>query len=290
MTDLPRPTEGRRRRLLAGLVVNGFAQAACTAGHALVVNAAFNRLFGASSQFTLETAASYGAVLVAVPGALGILRALERTTSERLGQDYGADVRLAVYDRMTALAPRALQKKAQGSIMLRFVGDLSALQKWVTYGLARITVASTTVAGSLAALGLINPLLGVTLAIVLFAGVALTATRGAPLRVASLNARRARSTLAANVNEKISSMAVVQAFGRIDSERTRMQSDGRRLVESTVGKARVVGQLRGGCGHDRGWASAVTATGSCARPGVLARLPREHRQDRALPGASHPCD
>jgi ABC-type multidrug transport system fused ATPase/permease subunit len=277
MTNLPRPTDGRRRGLLARLIGNGLGHAVCTAVHALTVEAAFDRFVGASVGLTWSTGVAYGAALIASSGGIALLRAFERTTAERLGQDFAFDVRMRLYDRIANLAPRVLQRKTQGGIMLRFVGDLSALQKWATFGLARIVVAATATLGAMVALAVLSTRMALVVGVVMLVGTALTISRGHPLRQASRRARHDRSTLAANVNEKIASMAVVQAFGRVVSERSRIEEEGRRLVESTVSKARVVGQLRGTADATAGvaWAAALLV-GSAeigagrATPGTVA--------------------
>src|SRR5437764_698552 len=51
--------------------------------------------------------------------------------------------------------------------------------------------------------------------------------------------------LAANVNEKIASMGVVQVYGQTERERLRLRSQSRQLRSAMVGKAQAAGRMRG---------------------------------------------
>ena len=60
----------------------------------------------------------------------------ERVLAERLGQSDAFDVRMMLYDPLAARPSRALQGRSRGGVMLRLVGDLTALRPWVSLGLA----------------------------------------------------------------------------------------------------------------------------------------------------------
>jgi len=129
--------------------------------------------------------------------------------------------------------------------MLRFVGDLTALRQWVSLGLARLTVAATTSVAALVALAFVNRVLAITAAVVFISGVLVALIVGGRMQKAAKEARRRRSRFAANINEKISSIAVVQAFGQTEREQKRIARQGHRLRNAMIDRASVVGQLRG---------------------------------------------
>src|SRR5487761_2359591 len=70
------------------------------------------------------------------------------------------------------LRPRALQSRSRGGMALRFVGDLVSLRRWVSLGLARLTVAGVVTAATLLALAVLDPLLAAAMGVVLLTGAA----------------------------------------------------------------------------------------------------------------------
>jgi ABC-type multidrug transport system fused ATPase/permease subunit len=140
--------------------------------------------------------------------------------------------------------------------MLRFVGDLRALQQWVSLGLARLLVGSVTTVAALVALSLLNTRLSLAVGAVLAVGAGAAVSLGGRLRAATLEARLHRGRLAANMGEKVASLAVVQLFGQPERERRRVNRDSRRLQHAMVRRARVAGLLRA---ITEGTAAAATA-------------------------------
>src|SRR5918992_5528958 len=103
--QLPRVLEGRRRWMFVRLVLNGFAQAACAVGTALLVDVAFDRLLTGAPNPPRALVPVAAGLLVAT-ACTALLRSLERTGAERLGQQYVHRVRLRLFDRLVVTAPR----------------------------------------------------------------------------------------------------------------------------------------------------------------------------------------
>jgi ABC-type multidrug transport system fused ATPase/permease subunit len=242
---VPRLLTGDRRRILALLVANGVGQAAAAVGTALLVEATFNRLAAGGAQARIGALLPFAAALSGAALVLAWLRARERTDAERLGQSYVHSLRVAMYRRLSSLAPRALQGRSTGGLMLRFVADLRAIGQWVSLGLSRLLVGGTFVAGALAALVLISPAVGGAVALVLAAGMTAAFFSGRTMRARALDARRERGRLSANVGEKVASIGVVQLFGQTEREKRRVVRQSRSLSSAMVARARVVGRLRG---------------------------------------------
>jgi ABC-type multidrug transport system fused ATPase/permease subunit len=233
-----------RRRLLAYLVLNGLGQAACATLVGQGVRRAFH-LVRHGASFDLKTYGLVAGFFLTAAVASGWLRSRERYDAERLGQHYVHQLRVALYDRLAAMSPRELQRRTHGGVIVRFVGDLTQIRQWVSLGLARLVVGTTTVLGAIAALALLNVVLAAAVAVVLlFAGVG-AGLMGAPLRERVRRARRRRVRLAANISEQASALAVVQVFGQTEAERKRMIRQSRLLRRAMVGRARALGQLRG---------------------------------------------
>lgn len=241
--NIPHTLEGRRRTLFARLVGNGLAQAGAAVGTAWLVKWVFDHMLAPGSSTPVAMVIWAAAGFAAAAGIIAWLRLMERVDAERLGQDYAADVRMALYDRLGSMAPRALQKRSHGGVALRFVGDMTALRRWVSLGLARLSVAGMMTVAALAALALIHWPLALAIGMVLCAGASVALSLGERLRMAARESRRRLSHLATNVNEKVATMAVVQMFGQSGRERERMARQGRRLQEAMVDKARVAGKI-----------------------------------------------
>lgn len=236
--------KGRRFQLFARLVANGLGQATIVVSTVLLVRLAFDRLISTSIPNSLPLMIWAGLGLLAAAFCMSWLRMLERIDSEQMGQDYVHRVRIKLFDHLSALAPRALQKRSRGAIVLRFVGDLNALKRWVSLGLARVTVASVTTVGALLALAVVNWVLAAGVAVILGIGTIYVLRLGRQLREAVKEGRRRRSYLAANVNEKVASMAVVQVFGQSDRERRRLGRQSKRLKKAMLVRAKRIGLLR----------------------------------------------
>jgi len=241
----PKLLVGRRRAMLAALVLNGLLQAAAAVAAALLAGRAFDRLAADPAAASPGALAGPAGGLAAVALLLGVLRARERADAERLSQDYVHAIRGALYRRLSRLSPRSLQRRSQGAVMLRFVGDLSAVNRWVSLGLARLVVGSIFVVGALAALAALSPVMAGAVAAVALGGVGGALVSARTLRERSREARRRRARLAANVTEKAGAMGVVQAFGQTRRERRRVERQSRELGAAMVARATTIGRMRG---------------------------------------------
>ena len=245
--NIPRILQGRRRTLLARLVANGLGQAATAVGTAWLVKRVFDYMLTPPlSKLSPDPGLIWeGLGLVIMAGVIAWLRMMERVDAERMGQNYASDVRMVLYDCLSSLAPRTLQKRSQGGVALRFVGDMTALRRWVSLGLARLAVAAVMTVAALSALAVINGPLALIVSITLGAGAAVAFSLGGRLRKAARESRRRLSHLAANVNEKVATIAVVQMFGQSARERERISRQGLRLHDAMVERARAAGQILG---------------------------------------------
>lgn len=236
---------GFRRTLLARLVANGLAQATVAVGTTWLVKWAFDHLLLTTHPILDIRLAWVLLGLVTAAVGIGWLRMMERIDAEHLGQSYASAVRIVLYDCLSSLAPRALQKRSRGGVSLRFVGDMTSLRRWVSLGLARMTVAGVTTVAALGALTLINWPLALAVTVALTLGVAGALTFGSRMRAAARESRRRLSNLAANVNEKVTYIAVVQVFGQQRRERSHIIHQGKYVQDSMIARARVAGQILG---------------------------------------------
>jgi len=241
---LPPLLNSRRLKLFGCLVGNGLAQTVATLATAWLVKLLFDRLLTPAHPIDTTVLIGLGAGLLATAALAAWLRLAERTNAERLGQDYVSELRTALFKHLSRLSPRLLQSRSRGGVLLRFVGDLSALRQWLSQGLARLTVAGITLVSTVAALAWLNAILAGVVGTLLLAGALLSLALGKPLRNAATQARRRRSQLAGNITEKLTAMSAVQACGQVRREQRRVQRQSQRLAEAMIARARWLGGLR----------------------------------------------
>lgn len=244
MPQLPDILAGRRRRLFALLVVNGFAQALVMVGSALLIQQIIDGYVVGATQPIFSLLQLATALLVAALLAAG-LRMRERIDAEHLGQDYADKVRRRMYRQLLRLSPPALQRRRQGDLLLRFVGDLGALRRWLSLGLARLIVAGLLIVLTCLALAAVNAVLAGILFVSLSVGLLLTLTLGPRLEAAIRAVRRRRSRMSANVAERAGALLAVQAGGQYRAERRKLKKQSRAVRRAEVQRAAWLGALRG---------------------------------------------
>lgn len=251
--SLPPIFAPHRRLLFIRLVINGILQALAIIGSMLLVRHAFNVLLNPAfddpevnlyEMTDVWQVCLFAGGLLTCTGAAAWLRWLERVDAERLGQDYVHRVRVLLFDRMRRFAPRAMSRRTTGATMLRFVGDLSSIRRWVSLGLARIVVASVVTVIALGFLAWLDGSLAGVSMLLLVIGLFWNIRLGPRLHRIIAEARRRRGRLAGNINEKIRSFAVIQAFDQGRRERRRFSRHSQQLREAMIDRARASGRMR----------------------------------------------
>ncbi|PWG62017.1 ABC transporter transmembrane domain-containing protein [Spiribacter halobius] len=253
MIRLPPLLSGRRRWLMARLLLWGLGQAGAAVATALLMERVFSGFESGGRPVTAV------AVLLAVAlGAFG-LRVLERTDAERLGQRYVASCRLWMYDRLADPEAAGLSPRRRGLMMARFVSDLSAVRLWVSQGIARLVTGSVAATGALLAAALIDPRLALAvLGPFALAGVAVAVLRPR-LAGAVAEMRRRRGRVAAHVGEVLESLPDWEAHIEA-KERRRLNRRSRFLRDAAARRARFSEAVR----------AAPQLAAALAAPAVLA--------------------
>ena len=253
MIHLPAILADNRRWLMLRLIANGTLQAVTVIGSMLLVRYAFNILLNPEfddsevHMFDLGEVWQVALFSVGLLGSTGLaawLRYVERIDAERLGQEYIHRVRLSIFDRMSHFAPRALGRRSTGASMLRFVGDLAAIRRWVCLGLARIVVSLIVTVIAIGVLGYLDPYLALCSMIILCLGLGWNLMMGPKIHRVVSETRRLRGRLAGNINEKIRSFAVIQAFNQLKRERQRFSKQSRQLRAAMIERARASAGMR----------------------------------------------
>jgi ATP-binding cassette, subfamily B, bacterial len=239
---LPRPLAGRRGRLFAALVLLGLGMAVVTVVWSLLVGAVVGLLTDPAVEGA-DIVVGTALLLLAVAVVTAALVAGERVLAERFGQSWVNEIRVTAFGHL-ARTPVREHRHSTGATTMRLVGDMTALRRWASLGLARLAVAGPLLLGCLVALALAAPAIAVAVAVVIACGYG--ATRAVTPRLAETNriARRRRTQVAAHVTEHVGNRMTMQAFGREGAERRRVRRRGRRLGAAMVHRANMIGAVR----------------------------------------------
>src|SRR5689334_6270850 len=234
---MARPLRGRL--LLA--VAAGAAATGC--GVALLAVSGF--LLARASQHPSIIAIS--AVVVAVRAlsiGRGVSRYLERLTSHDVAFRVLAQVRVAIWRRLEALAPSRTSVFRSGDLLARLISDVDATQDLFIRGLTPVLTAVLVGGGAVTVcLFILAPGAAVLAAGLLVAGLVVPLAGAAVARRAVRAAAPARGRLAAAVTDLLDGAADLQAFGAAgtalaeadatDAELTRLE--GRTAAASALG-------------------------------------------------------
>ncbi len=240
---MPTIASRARRRLMLLLIANTIAQAALLFASALIIRYAFDQLM---NDFTTppQHLLLIGLGMAALAVVNGWLQRSERIIAEKLGQSYVHSLRLRLFRHITRMDHRELQKKRRGAVMLKFIGDLNAVRRWVSLGLVRLIVSGGIFTSALSVLSLIDPILSLSVGAIILIAVLVNVRTGETLKAAVSLTRRRRSQLSANINEKIAHMAVVQVFGRVAQEIRQVRRQSNRLRNALIDRASRIGSIR----------------------------------------------
>ena len=239
MSALPPILKGRRSWQLTKLIAFALGQA----GAAGLIAFATRDVF---ATFRSGEDAPLVALAMIVSAAIGIamLRYGERVIAERLGQDYAASLRLAIFQHLSKVPARKLAERRVGHLSMRFVGDLSAVRNWITLGLARLVSAAIVLPGTLAVLFLLDADLAIAAALPLAVGVGVMALIGLRFAGAHRRLRSRRAKLAADMTERVVHAPELRLLGRMEIERRHLNSRTQSMVRSTIVRARAIAFLR----------------------------------------------
>jgi ATP-binding cassette, subfamily C, bacterial CydC len=266
---MARPLRGR----LLGAVAAGAAATGC--GVALLAVSGF--LLARASQHPNIIAISVAVVAVrALSIGRGVSRYLERLASHDVAFRVLAQVRVAIWRRLEALAPAGLTLFRSGDLLARLICDVDATQDLFIRGVTPLLAAVLVGAGAVTVcLLILAPAAAVLAAGLLIAGIVVPLAGAAVARRAARAGAPAMGRLAATVTDLLDGSADLQAFGAADAALARADATDTELT-------RLEGRTAAASALGAGLMSAVTgltvwavlllgvaATGS----GALSRVP-----------------
>jgi ATP-binding cassette, subfamily C, bacterial CydC len=208
---MARPLRGRL--LLA--VAAGAAATGC--GVALLAVSGF--LLARASQHPSIIAISVAVVAVrAFSVGRGVSRYLERLASHDVAFRVLAEVRVAIWRRLAALAPAGLAMFRSGDLLARLISDVDATQDLFIRGLTPLLAAVLVGGGAVTVCLLILAPAAAVLAIgLLAAGIAVPLAGAAVARMAARGDAPARGALTATVTDLLDGAADLHAFSAQDA-------------------------------------------------------------------------
>jgi subfamily B ATP-binding cassette protein MsbA len=215
----------------------------------------FGREIEGPAQQVLLALAAGGFILLA--GLKGSLAALRSRWVAQVSQSAGQDMRRDLYAQLQRLSLRFHDTSRTGDLITRITSDVARLQNAFVSGLSIFTVDMLSVIGIAVVMFLVDwqfalVAMGVVPTLVLI----YSRFRGR-VRRASVEARRSEGNIASVVQEVLSSIRIVKAFGQEEREQERFDARTRSLADASVEVATWEGLFSL-------WIEVVTATGIAA--------------------------
>lgn len=235
----------RRRPLLGALVGASLCQAALAAVAAFCVQIVFDSLLAPNPTPLAATATATFVAVVFVSSALcaASLEVYRTWAGEKLGLGYVAEVRAELFERIMHASAARLSQKQQGGLLLPFVGDLTAIKRWVGDGLVRLISASVMLAFLLAVMAWRSPMLGSVAGLIVLAAAGAIIWLSGPLNAAIRETRAKRGAVANFVSSSIRTAQTVQAFDRFAREAARLEKRNTAMVSAGLRLATVSGGM-----------------------------------------------
>jgi ABC-type multidrug transport system fused ATPase/permease subunit len=236
---MPKIASNRRGRGIAMVALCALGQAICAGVAAFATRDVFHAL---REPVGFPTAALAAIGLAGI--GIALMRVGERTIAEKVGQDYVAELRKALFNHLTRVPARIIQQKRNGSLALRFVGDLSAIRGWVSLGLARLISAAIVLPCAGIVLYLLHPALALAAMVPIGIGLVVMFVVGIKLEPLYRSLRSSRARIAADMSERIPVAAELRLLGRMDIEIGYLEKRTSKLIEAAVKRSFFTSILR----------------------------------------------
>jgi ATP-binding cassette, subfamily C, bacterial CydC len=233
----------RLAHLVRGRLLLAAAAGAAATGCAVALLAASGFLLARASQHPSIIAITGAVVAVrAFSVGRGVFRYAERLTSHDAAFRVLADTRVAIYRRLSTLAPAGLAAFRSGDLLARLIADVDATQDLFIRGIAPPITAALVGAGAVVACCVILIPGGVALAAgLLLAGVAVPGVAALADRTSRRRTSPARGDLAASLANMLAGSADLHAFGAVDASLARVAATDAELTGLARGSAAAQG-------------------------------------------------
>jgi ABC-type multidrug transport system fused ATPase/permease subunit len=230
------------RMLLASLLLLALAQSLTVMIPAWAVQHIFDGLSPSRAKSSYPMELLVGAFLGGATIAF-LAEIAKRRLATEISLRHAAHVRQALFVRQISSNP--YRPKNKGTVLLPFVGDLTAIRRWVSEGLARGGSALILMPVMLTIIATRSFPLAGALALVLLLSFACSALLIPPLDRAVREVRKRRGALVTFIGGRIEAAATIRASGRAGSEARKVETRTRKLSDAERSRAWVLGTTRG---------------------------------------------
>lgn len=234
MNELPKITGNGRGIGIGKVAVLAVAQAVAAGTAAFATRDVF-----AALRDTLAATPFLPLGLIALAGiSIAGLRIWERVVAEKVGQNYASDLRLKLFNHFSRLPVGYVDRRRQGSMALRFVGDLAAVRNWVSLGIARLISSLIVLPLATVVLFLLNPMLGLAASIPIGLGLMTMALVAPRLGEIHRRLRSRRGGLAADMSERIPNAPELRLMGRMQVENRTLMRRTDKMIDAAIKRVR----------------------------------------------------
>ena len=195
-------------------------------------NGRLSQLIGSAAGPDKVAILKYAALAVLLIAAVGAISSYtEKYITTNLGQWVMHDLRDILYSHIQRLSLGFHDRKQTGDLISRLTSDIDALQGFISSGLLGVLVNSLTLVGMVAIMVSLNwrfTLIALSVAPLLFAVVFHYTRR---IKRATREVRKKEGEMVSVIQEVLSSMRVVKAFGREQFEQRRFAEESRESIE-----------------------------------------------------------
>lgn len=191
------------------------------AGHGWLAQLTFS--FAGTDKLAILKFAALAVLVIAALGAVASYT--EKFITASLGQWVMHDLRHTLYAHLQRLSLGFHDRKQTGDLISRLTSDIDAIQSFITSGLLGVMINSLTLLGMAAVMFSLSrqfTLIALSVAPLLFA-VVFHYTRS--IKQATRDVRRKEGEMVSVIQEVLSSMRVVKAFGREEFEQQRLAEE-----------------------------------------------------------------
>ncbi|MEQ1616941.1 MAG: ABC transporter ATP-binding protein [Terricaulis sp.] len=237
------PIARGRRLLLGALIGASVTQAALAAVAAFCVQMVFDGLLAQDGVLGDREIALVAIAFAASALTIAALETYRSWAGERLGLGYVQEMRGELFSKIMRASRSAISSKRQGGLLLPFVGDLTAIKKWVSDGLVRLISAGATTLLLLGVLASQNWRLALAAGVVMALAALAVLQLSGPLNAAIRETRARRGAVANFVSSSFRAAQTVQAFNRFGRELQRLQRRSQALMKAGLRLAMVSGLM-----------------------------------------------
>jgi subfamily B ATP-binding cassette protein MsbA len=182
-----------------------------------------------TDKFAILKFAALAVLVIAAVGAASSYT--EKYITTNLGQWVVHDLRHKLYSHMQRLSLGFHDQKQTGDLISRLTSDIEAIQSFIASGLLGVLINSLTLVGMVAIMFCLNwrfTLIALSVVPLLFVVVFHYTRR---IKKATRDVRKKEGEMVSVIQEVLSSMRVVKAFGREEFEQQRMAEESRESIE-----------------------------------------------------------